>query len=173
MALNASVEAARAGEAGAGFAVVADEVRNLAMRAAEAARNTGALIDETIKTVREGHELTLVTQKAFKENVEISSKIGSFVKEIALASEEQSRGISQVNIAATEMDKVTQQTAANAQECASAAERLRKQDERLRDYVDQVKELVYGVKKQKANAEESQSPMGVRQALLTTGMLSE
>lgn len=173
LALNASVEAARAGEAGAGFAVVADEVRNLAMRAAEAARNTGALIDETITTVREGHELTLVTQEAFKENVEISSKIGSFVKEIALASEEQSRGISQVNVAATEMDKVTQQTAANAQECASASERLRTQDERLRDYVDQVKELVYGVNKKRANEEEVHAAIDARQALMATAMLSE
>jgi methyl-accepting chemotaxis protein len=168
LALNASVEAARAGEAGAGFAVVADEVRNLAMRAAEAARNTGALIDATIKTVRDGHELTLVTQKAFKENIEISAKISSFVKEIALASEEQSRGISQVNIATTEMDKVTQQTAANAQECASAAERLREQDECLREYVDQVKKLVYGTRNNTIHIDEESASRELSKPLMVT-----
>ena len=75
LALNAAVEAARAGEAGAGFAVVADEVRNLAMRAAEAAKNTSNLIENTIKAVRKGNELTNATQEAFKENAAISQKI--------------------------------------------------------------------------------------------------
>ena len=72
LALNAAVEAARAGEAGAGFAVVADEVRNLAMRASEAAKNTSKLIENTIKAVHKGNELTNATQEAFKENAEIS-----------------------------------------------------------------------------------------------------
>ena len=74
LALNAAVEAARAGEAGAGFAVVADEVRNLAMRAAEAAKNTSSLIENTIATVRRSSDLTQQTQGAFKENVLISSQ---------------------------------------------------------------------------------------------------
>ena len=67
--MNAAVEAARAGEAGAGFAVVADEVRNLALRAAEAAKNTSGLIENTIKAVKQGNELTSATQEAFRENV--------------------------------------------------------------------------------------------------------
>ena len=93
LALNAAVEAARAGEAGAGFAVVADEVRNLAMRASEAAKNTSILIENTIKAVHKGNELTNATQEAFKENAAISRKIGQLVDEIATASEEQSHGI--------------------------------------------------------------------------------
>ena len=93
LALNAAVEAARAGEAGAGFAVVADEVRNLAMRASEAAKNTSALIENTIKAVKKGNELTLATQEAFKRNVGISGKIGKLIDEIAAASQEQAQGV--------------------------------------------------------------------------------
>jgi len=87
LALNAAVEAARAGEAGAGFAVVADEVRNLAMRAAEAAKTTSSLIENTIATVRKSRDLTQQTQEAFKENVQISGKIGILIDEIAAASQ--------------------------------------------------------------------------------------
>ena len=144
LALNAAVEAARAGEAGAGFAVVADEVRNLAMRAAEAAKNTSHLIENTVKAVHKGNELTNATQEAFKENAEISKKIGQLVDEIATASEEQSRGISQVNIAVTEMDKVTQATSANAEESAAAAEELNAQAEQMKVYVEDLVMVVDG-----------------------------
>jgi methyl-accepting chemotaxis protein len=143
LALNAAVEAARAGEAGAGFAVVADEVRNLAMRAAEAAKNTSSLIEGTIKAVQRGNELTLQTQEAFQENVVIAGKVAQLVDEIASASQEQAHGISQINIAVTEMDKVTQQTAANAEESASASEELNAQAEQMKVYVEDL-ELVIG-----------------------------
>ena len=93
LALNAAVEAARAGEAGAGFAVVADEVRNLALRSAEAARNTSDLIEKTIKAVKNGNEMTASTQEAFRANAELSGKISQLVDEIATASEEQAHGI--------------------------------------------------------------------------------
>jgi len=144
LALNAAVEAARAGEAGAGFAVVADEVRNLAMRAAEAAKNTSNLIEGTIKAVKSGNELTLLTQEAFKENEAIAIKIGQLVDEIATASQEQAHGISQINIAVTEMDKVTQQTAANAEESASASEELNAQAEQMKVYVGDLMVVVGG-----------------------------
>ena len=84
LALNAAVEAARAGEAGAGFAVVAEEVRNLAMRAAEAAKNTSELIENTISGIHNSNELTGLTQAAFKESIAITDKIGSLIDEIAL-----------------------------------------------------------------------------------------
>ncbi|MCL5808206.1 MAG: methyl-accepting chemotaxis protein, partial [Deltaproteobacteria bacterium] len=145
LALNAAVEAARAGEAGAGFAVVADEVRNLALRAAEAARNTSELIEKTIKAVKAGNEMTVSTQDAFQANAKLSVKISQLVDEIATASEEQAHGISQLNTAVTEMDKVTQQTAANAEESASAAEEMNAQSQQMRMYVEELA-MVVGVK---------------------------
>jgi methyl-accepting chemotaxis protein len=119
LALNAAVEAARAGEAGAGFAVVADEVRNLAMRAAEAAKNTSGLMEDIVRKVRDGEKLVGVTDGAFKEITESSLKVVNLIGEIAAASREQSQGIEQVNKAVAEMNRVTQQNAAGAEELAS------------------------------------------------------
>lgn len=131
LALNAAVEAARAGEAGAGFAVVADEVRNLAMRSAEAAKNTSQLIENTMKAVRNGNELTNSTQEAFKDNVASSTKISQLVDEIATASQEQAHGIAQINRAVAEMDKAVQQAAFNAESSAAAAESMNSDVNRL------------------------------------------
>jgi len=135
LALNAAVEAARAGEAGAGFAVVADEVRNLAMRAADAAKNTSGLIEGTVKKVNAGSELVAKTNEAFKEVAESASKVGELVGEIAAASNEQAQGIEQVNTAMGEMDKVTQQNAANAEESASASEEMTAQAQELQSMI--------------------------------------
>ncbi len=144
LALNAAVEAARAGEAGAGFAVVADEVRSLAIRAAEAARNTATLIENTIISVRRSQELTEKTQSAFGENVNISNQVGILVDEIAAASSEQAQGIEQINKAMVEMDKVYQQTAATAEESASAAEELSAQAHQMKLYVQELVAIVEG-----------------------------
>ena len=144
LALNAAVEAARAGEAGAGFAVVAEEVRNLAMRSADAAKNTSSLIENTIKAIQKGHESTNQTQNAFQEQMGVARKIKELVNEIAAASSEQAHGISQVNIAISEMDKVTQQTAANAEESASASEELNAQAEQMKGYVADLVQIVGG-----------------------------
>lgn len=144
LALNAAVEAARAGESGAGFAVVADEVRSLAMRAAAAAQNTSSLIENTMKDVQHGNELTKLTQDAFKENMEISSKIGVLVDEITTATEKQSHGLEQIKKAVSEIDIITQQTAASAAESASASEEMNAQAEQLKGFVGEMTVLIGG-----------------------------
>ncbi len=144
LALNAAVEAARAGEAGAGFAVVADEVRNLALRAADAAKNTAELIDGTVKKIKTGSGIVADTNEAFRKVAESSSKVGKLVGEIAAASNEQALGIGQVNTAVTEMDKVVQQNAANAEESASASEEMNAQAEQMKGMVGELMALVAG-----------------------------
>ena len=144
LALNAAVEAARAGEAGAGFAVVADEVRNLAMRAAEAAKNTAALIDGTAKKVGDGNILVDRTNSAFAEVAESAGKAAALIGEIAVASGEQAQGIGQLNKAVSEMDQVVQRTAANAEESAASAQELNAMAAQMEDFVRQLNSLVVG-----------------------------
>ena len=147
LALNAAVEAARAGEAGAGFAVVADEVRNLAIRAAEAAKNTSNLIEDTITQVTNGSNLVSKTNEAFQEVSKSTGKVGELVGEIAAASQEQAQGIDQVNQAVNQMDQVIQSNAANAEESASASEEMNAQAENMRDVVNDLVKLVMGMSK--------------------------
>jgi methyl-accepting chemotaxis protein len=169
LALNAAVEAARAGEAGAGFAVVADEVRNLAMRAADAAKNTAELIEGTVKKVSDGSELVTTTNDAFTQVAESSGKVGSLIAEISEASNEQSDGIEQVNIAITEMDKVVQQNAANAEESASASEEMNAQAEQLRDYVGDLMMMVTGKRDQNSINEKKTAVQKVSHRLSVSG----
>jgi methyl-accepting chemotaxis protein len=144
LALNAAVEAARAGEAGAGFAVVADEVRNLALRAAEAAKNTSGLIEETVKKVKTGAELVSRTSEVFGKVAVSTKKVGELVAEIAAASKEQAQGIEQINRAVSEMDKVVQRNAASAEESASAAEEMTSQAEKMKVHVAGIVSLIKG-----------------------------
>lgn len=144
LALNAAVEAARAGEAGAGFAVVANEVRNLAMRAAEAAKSTAGLIEGTIQAVKKGSALADATRDAFNANTNAAMKVAALIEDIAAASSEQARGIGQISIAVSEMDKVTQSQAATAEESASASEELNAQALQMEGFVSDLKALIYG-----------------------------
>lgn len=131
LALNAAVEAARAGEAGRGFAVVAEEVRNLALRSKEAAKKTEDLIRMSVSHTENGRVITDEVATSLTEIVDAASKVNDIIGEIAVASQEQSRGIEQVNTAVSEMDKVVQTAAANAEESSSAAEELSSQSEEL------------------------------------------
>jgi methyl-accepting chemotaxis protein len=135
LALNAAVEAARAGDAGRGFAVVAEEVRNLAMRSAEAAKNTASLIDEAVKNVDSGVQINEETLKNLSEINQEVHKVRQVMEEIAAASENQSHGIEQVNSAVEQMNQVTHETAANAEQSASAAQELSRQAKELKEMV--------------------------------------
>ncbi len=135
LALNAAVEAARAGDAGKGFAVVAEEVRNLAMRSAEAAKNTANLIEESVKNSESGVALNQEVLVNLKEINDQVKKVGAVMAEIAEASEQQTHGVEQVNSVINQMNIVTQQVAANAQESASGAEELSGQADELKGMV--------------------------------------
>lgn len=144
LALNAAVEAARAGEAGKGFAVVAEEVRNLAMRSAEAAKNTANLIEGSVKKAKNGVDISGQVRTALNNIVQGIGKTSDLLEEIAAASREQSQGIDQVNTAVAQMDKVTQQNAANAEESASASQELTAQTHQIKNVVGSLQTLING-----------------------------
>ncbi|MFD1802270.1 methyl-accepting chemotaxis protein, partial [Mixta tenebrionis] len=131
LALNAAVEAARAGEQGRGFAVVAGEVRNLASRSAQAAKEIKSLIEDSVARVDTGSALVGTAGETMSDIVSAVTRVTDIMGEIASASDEQSRGIDQVGLAVTEMDRVTQQNAALVEESAAAAAALEEQASRL------------------------------------------
>ncbi len=141
LALNAAVEAARAGQAGAGFAVVADEVRNLAQRSAQAAKDTAALIEESITTSNEGSAQLQKVAEVVGSITEAASKVKVLVDEVNIGSQEQAKGIGQIARALSEMDKVTQGTAAAAEESASASEEMSAQAQSLAQIVDELRAM--------------------------------
>ncbi len=144
LALNAAVEAARAGEAGAGFAVVADEVRNLALRAAEAAKNTTVLIGGNVKTIRNGAVLTRGMSAEFAEVLSSITKMCNLVSDISAASRDQAQGIEQINTAVGEVDKVIQESAINAEQAATASSRMNDQAGVMIGFIDRLLKLIEG-----------------------------
>jgi len=135
LALNAAVEAARAGDAGKGFAVVAEEVRNLAMRSAEAAKNTASMIETSVKNAEGG---VAINQEVLKKLHAISDqvrRVTEVMAEIAAASDQQNEGVEQVTTTVEQMNQVTQQTAVSAEESASAAEELTSQSREMKAMV--------------------------------------
>jgi methyl-accepting chemotaxis protein len=141
LALNAAVEAARAGEAGMGFAVVADEVRNLAHRSAQAAKDTAALIEESIGKSNEGSRKLDLVAKSIQQITSSSMQVKTLVDEIDVGSQEQARGIEQISMAVGQMEKVTQRNAANAEESAAASEELAAQARNLYDTVERLRRI--------------------------------
>ncbi len=142
LALNAAVEAARAGEAGAGFAVVADEVRSLAQRSAAAARETSARITDAAEKSAEGHSICQQLSERFEAILSETKSANSLIDEVFQSSQEQYKGVEEINRAVINMDHVTQNNAASSEETASAATELNKQSQDLEESVLQLKALV-------------------------------
>jgi methyl-accepting chemotaxis protein len=146
LALNASVEAARAGVAGAGFAVVADEVRNLALKSAEAAKDTTHLVQEIVGQIEHGSKIVKETNDAFGEVESSSSRANDLISEISASSSEQATGIDQVNKAINQMGQITNDNTANAEETASSSVDMGSLSKDMKNTVDKLQSLV-GAKK--------------------------
>ncbi|MDM8522636.1 methyl-accepting chemotaxis protein [Desulfococcaceae bacterium HSG8] len=144
LALNAAVEAARAGEAGAGFAVVAEEVRNLAMRAAEAAKDTQGLLDTTVNRVSQATRSIKNVNNDFEGIIESATIMGEKTASINRASNDQFKGIEQLSIHSNEIDKTTQQVAASAQESAAASQELLSQVKYMTNFTKELAAMIGG-----------------------------
>ncbi|QTA88573.1 methyl-accepting chemotaxis protein [Desulfonema magnum] len=144
LSLNAAVEAARAGEAGAGFAVVADEVRNLAIRSANAAKNTSELIENTVTKIQNGSKLVSLTSEAFSEVALSAEKIGNLIHEIDIASDEQAQGIEQLYGIVVKMNLVTQTNVDHSKGIEDASKTMDIQTENMNKIVASLISLIKG-----------------------------
>ena len=162
LALNAAVEAARAGEAGAGFAVVADEVRTLAMRTAEAARNTSNLIEGSAQKIRRGSDLVSVTNTAFEEVSKRADKVTRLIGQIAESSSEQAKGINQINSTVNLINTIVQRNVGISEETASASEKMNAQVVQVYAAVDNLSALMEG---QQARSASNRRPENMAEPL--------
>jgi methyl-accepting chemotaxis protein/methyl-accepting chemotaxis protein-1 (serine sensor receptor) len=160
LALNAAVEAARAGEAGMGFAVVADEVRSLAQRSAQAAKDTAALIEAALASSNEGSDKVGQVAHGFGAITASVTEVKALVDEVSGASKQQALGIEQVTQAIRQMERVTQTTAATAEESAAACEQLNTQADVTMQVVARLETMVGGIHGHRKHADGAAQPSG-------------
>lgn len=155
LALNAAVEAARAGESGKGFAVVAEEVRNLAMRSADAAKNSTDMIEKSVQCAQNGVDITHEVVKLFEGITTSIDQTSGLVSEISVASKEQAQGIEQINSAIMHMDRNLQSSASKAEESVAVTGKLDHQAKEMSRVINKMESLLNGEGKQKKSEEQT------------------